>query len=36
LLDKGYSIWTEVEPLIDKYGTIEDVPEVDETKQIKP
>ena len=36
LLDKGYSIWTEVEPLIDKYGTVEDVPEFNETKQVKP
>lgn len=27
LLDKGYDLDTEVEPLIEKYGTVEDVPE---------
>jgi len=27
LLEKGYSIWDEVEPLLEKYGDIEDVPE---------
>lgn len=26
LLDKGYDIWTEVEPLLEKYGTVENVP----------
>lgn len=27
LLDKGYDIWDEVEPLLEKYGSVEDVPE---------
>jgi len=27
LLDKGYSIWDEVEPLLEKYGSVEDVPD---------
>ena len=27
LLDKGYSIWDEVEPLLEKYGSVENVPE---------
>lgn len=27
LLDKGYSIWDEVEPLLEEYGTVENVPE---------
>lgn len=27
LLDKGYSIWDEIEPLLEKYGTVENVPE---------
>ena len=27
LLEKGYSIDDEVEPLLEKYGSIEDVPE---------
>ena len=27
LLDKGYSIWDEVEPLLEKYGSVADVPE---------
>ena len=27
LLEKGYSINDEVEPLLEKYGTIEDVPD---------
>ncbi len=27
LLDKGYNIWTEVEPLLEKYGSVENVPE---------
>lgn len=30
LLDKGYGIWTEVEPLLEKYGSVEDVPEFNE------
>ncbi len=27
LLDKGYDIWDEVEPLLEKYGNVENVPE---------
>ena len=27
LLEKGYSIHTEVEPLLEKYGDVESVPE---------
>jgi len=27
LLDKGYDIWTEVEPLLEEYGSVENVPE---------
>ena len=27
LLDKGYGIWDEVEPLLEKYGSVENVPE---------
>ena len=27
LLDKGYDIWEEVEPLLEKYGDVENVPE---------
>ena len=27
LLDKGYGIWDEVEPLLEQYGNVEDVPE---------
>ena len=34
LLEKGYNIWTEVEPLLEKYGTVEDVPEVDDNEDI--
>lgn len=34
LLDKGYGIWTEVEPLLEKYGEIENVPELDDNKEI--
>ena len=26
LLDKGYDIYDEVEPLLEKYGKVEDVP----------
>ena len=26
LLDKGYDLWTEVEPLLEKYGDVESVP----------
>jgi len=28
LLEKGYDIYTEVEPLLRKYGDVEDVPEL--------
>ncbi len=27
LLEKGYGIWDEVEPLLEKYGDVENVPE---------
>jgi len=27
LLDKGYGIWEEVEPLLEKYGNVDNVPE---------
>ena len=27
LLDKGYGIWDEVEPLLEEYGSVENVPE---------
>ena len=27
LLDKGYSIWTEVESLIEEYGDVDNVPD---------
>ena len=27
LLDKGYGIWDEVEPLLEEYGDVESVPE---------
>lgn len=30
LLDKGYSIWDEVEPLLEQYGDVESVPEKQE------
>ena len=30
LLTKGYFIWTEVEPLLEKWGNVDDVPELDE------
>lgn len=26
LLDKGYGIWEEVEPLLEKYGNVDNVP----------
>lgn len=32
LLDKGYSIWDEVEPLLEKYGSIEKVPEKEDVE----
>jgi hypothetical protein len=34
LLDKGYNIWTEVEPLLEKYGTVEDVPELSDNEDM--
>ena len=34
LLEKGYSIWTEVEPLLEKWGSVEDVPELDDNDDI--
>lgn len=27
LLDKGYDIWEEVEPLLEEYGSVENVPD---------
>jgi len=27
LLEKGYGIWDEVEPLLEKYGNVDNVPE---------
>ena len=30
LLEKGYSIDDQVEPLLEQYGTVEDVPEKDQ------
>ena len=30
LLDKGYGIDTEVEPLLEKYGSVEDVPDLED------
>ena len=30
LLEKGYGIYTEVEPLLEKYEKVEDVPEFDD------
>ena len=32
LLDKGYSIYTEVEPLLEEYGDVENVPEIEDSK----
>lgn len=34
LLDKGYNIWTEVEPLLDKWGSVENVPKIDDNEDI--
>jgi len=31
LLEKGYSLYDEVEPLIEKYGDVDSVPEKEET-----
>ena len=30
LLEKGYGIWDEVEPLLEKYGDVDNVPEKEE------
>ena len=30
LLNNGYSIWDEVDPLLEKYGKVEDVPAKEE------
>ena len=32
LLEKGYGIYEKVEPLLDKYGSVEDVPEKEKIK----
>lgn len=32
LLDKGYDIWDDVEPLLEKYGDVENVPEKSEVE----
>ncbi len=32
LLEKGYSVDDEVEPLLDKYGTVENVPEKEDSR----
>ena len=34
LLDKGYNIWTQVEPLIERWGSIENVPEINDNDEI--
>lgn len=34
LLEKGYDIWTQVEPLLNKYGEVELVPNADENDEI--
>lgn len=34
LLGKGYGIWTKVEPLLEKWGRVEDVPELDDNNDI--
>lgn len=33
LLEKGYSIWDEVEPLLEKYGNVDKVPEKNEKEK---
>lgn len=33
LLDKGYDVWEEVEPLLEKYGNVDAVPEKEEAQQ---
>lgn len=30
LLEKGYGLYEEVEPLLEKYGSVDDVPEKDD------
>lgn len=30
LLEKGYSLYDEVEPLLEKYGDVDSVPEIEE------
>jgi hypothetical protein len=35
LLDKGYGIYEEVEPLLEKYGKVEDVPEKEDQFPLK-
>lgn len=34
LLAKGYNVWTEVEPLLEKWGSVENVPEIYDNKDI--
>lgn len=34
LLEKGYNIWTEIEPLIERWGSVEEVPDIDENDGI--
>jgi len=34
LLDKGYNIWTQVEPLLERWGSVENVPELDDNDEI--
>ena len=34
LLEKGYNIWTQVEPLLEQGGRVEDVPEIEENDDI--
>ena len=34
LLEKGYNIWTKVEPLLHKYGNVEDVPNMEDNDEI--
>jgi hypothetical protein len=35
LLEKGYNIHTQVEPLLEKYGSIDNVPNIDDQDNIK-
>ena len=32
LLEKGYDIWDEIEPLLEKYGNVDNVPEKNDDK----